>query len=208
MAVHVVGFLTAASRYLDFLHRHAWYEEKAETASPSMTRPQKSHGIPSAVLYCVSNRCPPRNKGREIRLLSPPSWRSGLLEKVDRSYLEISGKHHLPQIPAEGRSTRAVVRSPSLNSIRKRGSECASGITLASDTVGADYLAGQPQACRTPWREVGSFEAEGALQHILPCSIERADSFQVLALIPYCCIIFSFINWGSILLAWADWRLA
>ena len=122
--VHAVGFLTAASRYLDFLHKHPCYGKKAKTASPSMTRPQKSHGIPSTVLYCSSNLCPPRNKGREIRLPSPPPRRSGLLEHVDHRYLEVSGEYHLPQIPAEGRSTCAVVRSPSLNSIRKGKRVC------------------------------------------------------------------------------------
>lgn len=36
--------------------------------------------------------------------------------------------------------------------------------TLASDPVGANHLAGQPQACWTPWGEVGGFEVEGAPQ--------------------------------------------
>lgn len=119
----------ATSRCLDFLHKHSWYRGQAEAVSLSMTQPPKSHSVTSSVLYCLSNQCPPRNKGSGIGLYPPTGeWRDHTIECMDRSYLEISGRCHLPQIPAEGRSAWAVVTGLSLNSLRKRIREFASGM--------------------------------------------------------------------------------
>lgn len=107
--VHVAGLPDnmAPSRYLGFLHKHNCYGGKAETASPSRTR-LKSHTPSFPLAPWFKESVPPRNKEGEVDCTR--QWES---RTHDCRYLEISGKYHLPQTPAEGRSVCTVVRSPS-----------------------------------------------------------------------------------------------
>lgn len=105
------------------------YREQTEAASPSMTQIQKSHSITPPVLYCSSNQCPPRNKGKGMRLF--PSG------GAERSYYRTRGSEtfgNFWKIPFATDTSRGQVslscveRGPPLNSIRKRTRQFASGM--------------------------------------------------------------------------------
>ena len=85
-----------------------------------------------------------------------------MVQHMDLRYLEISGKYHLPQIPAEGRPTCPVVRSLPLYSIRKREREGEPGNEKYFQLMGFSDSPGLAKWCRMPQLYlVGGFLVNG-----------------------------------------------